>query len=68
MAYQLFHVSDDSGSITQTEITDRPIYREHLTSDDSYILVLYDSIYVWQGAKASIAEKRDAMSLAKKFI
>lgn len=42
--------------------------REMLSGDDSYILALFDIIYVWQGKHATTNEKRDAMGIAKKYI
>ena len=47
MQYKLFHISDDSGSVVTTEITERPLKKAHLSTDDSYILELYDAVYVW---------------------
>ena len=35
-----------------------------LNESDSYILGMYDLIYVWQGKKASALEKRSAMQIA----
>ena len=50
------------------EITDRPLTRDHLKDDDSYILELYDQVYVWQGKGASTKEKMFGVKLAKDFI
>jgi hypothetical protein len=61
-------VSDASGSIVTTEITERPLKREHLNDNDSYILELYDTVYVWQGKGASLKEKQMGMKIAKDFI
>jgi hypothetical protein len=38
-----------------------------LDSKDTYILELYDVVYVWQGKHASIEEKRSGMNLANKY-
>jgi len=65
MAFKLYHVSDASGSMVTTKIEDEVITREHLNTNDSYILELFDMIYVWQGQGATANEKRDAMSIAK---
>ena len=40
--YALFHISDATGSLVTTEITERPLKREHLNDNDSYLLELYD--------------------------
>jgi len=50
-----------------TEVTDRPLKREHLIDSDSYLLELYDQIYVWQGKDASTKEKYAGMKIAKDF-
>lgn len=42
MRYKLYHVSDDTGSVVTTEVTERPLTRAHLNDSDSYILELYD--------------------------
>jgi len=49
MKYALFHISDASGTMTTTEVTERPLMRSHLDDNDTYILELYDTVYVWQG-------------------
>ena len=38
-----------------------------LSSGDSYILELYDVVYVWQGKNSSIEEKRAGITLANKY-
>lgn len=38
-----------------------------LTSDDTFILELYDKVYVWQGKKSSVEEKRAGMTLANQY-
>jgi gelsolin len=66
--YALFHLSDASGTMTTTEITERPLTRAHLKDDDTYILELYDQVYVWQGKGASPKEKFTGIKMAKDFI
>ena len=66
--YSLYHVSDSTGKIVTTEITERPLRRDHLNDNDSYILELYDVVYVWQGKGASLSEKQMGMKIAKDFI
>jgi hypothetical protein len=68
MAFKLYHISDASGSMVTTRIEDEVITREHLKTEDSYILELFDVIYVWQGHGATASEKRDGMGIAKAFI
>lgn len=55
--YALYHVSDETGKVITTEITERPLKRDHLSTNDSYILELFDQVYVWQGKRASTTEK-----------
>lgn len=38
-----------------------------LETSDTYILELYDKVYVWQGQKSSIVEKRAGMTLAARY-
>lgn len=38
-----------------------------LESSDSYILEMYDKVYVWQGKHSSVNEKRAGMTLAAKY-
>jgi hypothetical protein len=38
-----------------------------LDSKETYILELYDVVYVWQGKHASTEEKRAGMTLANKY-
>ena len=68
MQYKLFHISDDSGSMVTTEVTERPLKKSHLNTGDSYILELYDTVYVWQGHKSSAKEKYAGMKIGKDFI
>lgn len=68
MKYSLFHISDASGKMETTEVTERPLLRSHLNDDDTYILELYDQVYVWQGKGASPKEKMMGVKLAKDFV
>ena len=68
LKYALWHVSDATGSMETTEVTERPLTRAHLNDADSYILELYDAVYVWQGKDASAKEKYAGMKIAKEFV
>jgi hypothetical protein len=59
-------VSDASGPIKVDEIKERPLLKPMLNSNDTYILELYDVVYVWQGKNSSTNEKRSGMTLANK--
>jgi len=67
--YAFFKVSNDSGKMECTEITERPLDKQkHLDTNETYILELYDVVYVWIGDKANKEEKQQAMGSAKKFV
>ena len=68
MQYKLWHVSDDSGQMVTAEVTERPLTRAHLNDSDSYILELYDTVYIWQGKDSSAKEKYAGMKIAKDFV
>ena len=51
-----------------TEITERPLKRDHLDTGDTYILELSNKIYVWIGKKSNLEEKKNGMKFAKDFI
>ena len=66
--YSLFRVSNASGSLELTEITERPLKKEHLDTNDTFILELPKTIYVWIGKHANLEEKKSGMLYAKDFI
>lgn len=39
-----------------------------LNENDSYVLELFDTIYVWQGMHASASEKHNSMAIAKQIV
>lgn len=51
-----------------SEITERPLKKEHLDTNDTFILELPKKIYVWVGKKSNLEEKKNAMKFAKDFI
>jgi len=68
MAYSLYRVSNETGTLQMTEITERPLKRDHLDTGDTYILELSNKIYVWIGKKSNLEEKKNGMKFAKDFI
>ena len=68
MRYKLWHLSDASGELLTTEITERPLTRAHLNDSDSYILELYDTVYIWQGQQSSAKERYAGLKTAKDFV
>ena len=66
---KLFEVSDASGSMTQTEITDRPLTKEMLKTEESYILSTGPAgVFVWAGSGSTSSEKAQAMQRALDFL
>jgi len=51
-----------------SEITERPLKKEHLDTNDAFILELPKMIYVWIGKHANYEEKKSGMLMAKDFI
>ena len=68
MKYNFYKVSNETGKLVTTEITDRPLKRSPLDTNDTFILELHNKIYVWVGKKANLEEKKSAMKIAKDFI
>lgn len=67
-APKLFKVSDEGGSLQTTEVTERPLVREMLETNDVFVLVAGGAVSAWVGKGASPAEKKAAMSTAVKFL
>lgn len=63
----LFEVSNAGGSIQKKEIEERPLVKEMLKSEETYVLVLERDIYVWTGRKSNTEEKESGMKLAREF-
>nr|KAG5697187.1 hypothetical protein BaRGS_002196 [Batillaria attramentaria] len=60
-AVKLYRVSDASGKLEVTEAGEKPLKREHLDSNDCFILDSGPSgIYVWVGKKCTKTEKKSA--------
>jgi len=65
MMYRLWHVREDAeGKMNTDEIPERPLKRTMLLTNDTYILELYNKVYVWQGHAASDNEKYACMKIA----
>ncbi|XP_041362840.1 advillin-like [Gigantopelta aegis] len=66
---KLFRVSDDSGVLEVNEVSGKPLNREHLESEDCFILDSGPSgIYVWVGKKCTKNEKKSAWQNAIDFL
>jgi len=47
--YSLYKVSNETGKLQTTEITERPLRVDHLDTNDTFILELDKHIYIWIG-------------------
>jgi hypothetical protein len=66
---KLYEVSDASGKVVMKDVTEHPIKKEHLKTDDAFILYTgQGGIFAWVGKKATKAEKNAAMLNATQFI
>lgn len=68
LGFALFKVSDAEGSLQMTEITDRPLKRDHLDTNDCFILDTPQQVYVWIGKAATVEEKRNSVFFARDYI
>ena len=57
MSYSFFKCSNESGSLELTEITERPLLKDHLNTNDTFLLETPKEIFVWVGKKANLEEK-----------
>jgi len=66
---KLFHLSDASGSMQVSEVSERPLKKDMLKEEDAYILSTgATGIFVWIGKGASKGEKLHSMKYATQFI
>jgi hypothetical protein len=65
--HKLYKVSDSTGELALEEITERPLKRAHLDTNDVFILELEKFIYVWCGKEANYEEKNKAILTARTF-
>lgn len=66
LIYNFYHVSDATGTMKVEKIEERPLRKDMLDTNDSYILEMYDKVYVWQGKHANLEEKKYGMAIANK--
>jgi len=66
---KLFHLSDASGKMAFAEITERPLDKKMLDTNDAYVLNIGAAgIFAWVGKQASPDERLHAMKYATDFI
>ena len=66
--YAFYRISNSSGSLETQEITERPLKKEHLDTNDTIVLELPKQVFVWNGKHANLEEKKSGMLIAKDFI
>jgi hypothetical protein len=66
--YKFYKVSNETGKLLCSEITERPLTRDHLQTDDTFILELNKQIYIWIGKGANLEEKNNALIIGKGFV
>lgn len=65
----LWHLEElASGEMKFTEVKKRPLERDMLDQNDSFILACPAEVFVWIGAKASSTERKGSMVYAQKFL
>jgi len=47
---------------------ERPLTREHLSTNDSFILELQRHVYIWIGKGSNVGEKKNALIIGKGFL
>ena len=66
--YKFYKISNATGKLTTSEITERPLTREMLDTKDVFILELNKHIYIWIGKEADVEEKKNALIIGKSFL
>lgn len=66
--YKLFKISNETGKLTTQEITERPLTKDMLDTNDVFILELNKHIYIWIGKEANVEEKKNALIIGKGFM
>ena len=66
--YKFYKISNETGKLTTSEITERPLTVEMLDTKDVFILELNKHIYIWIGRGADVEEKKNALIIGKSFL
>lgn len=64
----LYEVSNAEGGMSKNEITQRPLMKEMLKTEETYVLVLERDVYVWTGRKSNTEEKDTGIKLAEEYV
>lgn len=68
MLCKLWKVSNDTGKLSTTEITERPLTKSMLDTNDVFILELHKMVNIWIGKEADVEEKKNALIIGKSFV
>ena len=68
MNYEFYKVSNAEGKLQCTTITERPLTRAHLDTNDVFILELHNHVYIWIGKEANVEEKKQSLYIGKSFL
>ena len=67
-APRVFKVSDQSGTLEISQVSDGKVTREMLDANDVFIIDIGDTCYVWIGSGASPLEKQNGMPYAHNYL
>ena len=67
-APRVYKVSDQSGKLNMTQISDGKVTRDMLDPNDVFIIDIGDICFVWIGGGASPAEKQNGMPYAHNYL
>lgn len=65
---RLLKISDDSGELKMTEITENTIKKSMLDTNDVFLIDTESSLFVWIGKNANNNEKRNCFAHANKYL
>ena len=66
---KLYHICNTSGSVEFNAVTlqNNKLTKDLLKSDDCFMVVHNDKVYIWVGKGSSVEEKRESTVLAEKY-
>lgn len=65
---QLYKLSDASGTLSFTLVTEGTVKKAHLDTNDAFVLDVGAEVFVWIGLKASVGEKKNALGHAMSYL
>ena len=67
-APRVFKVSDQSGTLEMSQVSDGKVTRDMLDANDVFIIDIGDTCYVWIGSGASPLEKQNGLPYAHNYL